>query len=65
VGTPVPGGLSWQETTSFVEALFSARDVVSADIVELCPIPGQVASEFAAAQLAYKIAGHALRARPV
>jgi agmatinase len=64
VGTPVPGGLLWHETTALIAALFERKSVVSADVVELCPIPGQVASEFAAAQLAYKIAGHALRARP-
>ncbi|MFH1502416.1 MAG: agmatinase [Candidatus Eisenbacteria bacterium] len=62
VGTPVPGGLLWYEMLAFVEELFASRSVVSADVVELCPIPGQIASEFAAAQLAYKIAGHALRA---
>ena len=35
-----------------------------ADVVELCPIPGMAAPDFLAARLAYKIAGHALRARP-
>jgi agmatinase len=64
VGTPVPGGLLWYETLALLRALFAARTIVSADVVELCPIPGQVVSDFAAAQLTYRIAGHAVRARP-
>jgi agmatinase len=64
VGTPEPGGLLWYETLAFLEALFARKSVVAADIVELCPVPGLVAPDFLAARLAYKIAGHALRARP-
>jgi agmatinase len=64
VGTPEPGGLLWYETLAFLEALFERNSVVAADVVELCPIPGAVASDFVAARLAYKIVGHALRARP-
>jgi agmatinase len=62
VGTPEPGGLLWHETLIFVRTLFESRKVVSADVVELCPRPDSTASDFAAARLAYKIAGHALRA---
>lgn len=62
VGTPEPGGLMWYETLHFIETLFAARKVVSADIVELCPAQANVAPDFVAARLAYKIAGHALRA---
>ena len=62
VGTPEPGGLLWHETLALIDALFAARTVVAADVVELCPIPGSAVSDFTAARLAYKIAGHALRA---
>lgn len=62
VGTPEPGGLLWNESLAFLEALFSAKTVVAADVVELCPIAGNIVSDYAAARLAYKIAGHALRA---
>lgn len=61
VGTPEPGGLLWHETLAFVRTLFESRKVVAADIVELCPIPGFIASDFASARLAYKVAGHAIR----
>jgi agmatinase len=64
VGTPEPGGLLWYETLAFIDALFERKSVVAADVVELCPIPGAAAPDFLAARLAYKIAGHALRARP-
>ncbi|MBM3307218.1 MAG: agmatinase [Candidatus Eisenbacteria bacterium] len=62
VGTPDPGGLLWYEALAFIEALFAERAVVAADVVELCPAPDSARSDYAAARLAYKIAGHALRA---
>jgi agmatinase len=62
VGTPEPGGLLWDEALAFVQALFERREVVAADVVELCPIEGLAAPDFLAARLAYKIAGHAARA---
>lgn len=62
VGTPEPGGLLWDETLAFVRTLFESRKVVCADVVELCPHARSVRSDFVAARLAYKIAGHALRA---
>jgi agmatinase len=64
VGTPEPGGLLWHEALELIGALFEERDVVAADVAELSPIPGIVAPDFVAARLAYKIVGHALRARP-
>jgi agmatinase len=64
VGTPEPGGILWYEALALIEALFERKAVVGADVVELCPIPGTVSPDFVAARLAYKIAGHALRARP-
>jgi agmatinase len=62
VGTPEPGGLLWYEVLTFLRTLFERRNVVAADIVELCPIDGMVAPDFLAARLAYAIAGHAIRA---
>ncbi len=57
-GTPEPGGLNWQEVTKLLRAVAKERNIVGADIVELAPIPGQVASDFLAARLAYKIIGY-------
>jgi agmatinase len=55
VGTPEPGGLSWRELTTLLRRVFEQRTVVAADVVELCPIPGLVSPNFAAARLVYKL----------
>src|SRR4051794_31288750 len=54
-GTPEPGGLSWQEITRLLRATAERRRIVSADIVELSPIPGMVAPSFLCAKLLYKL----------
>jgi agmatinase len=54
-GTPEPGGLSWTEITSLLRAVAERRRVISADIVELSPIPGMVAPSFLCAKLVYKL----------
>jgi agmatinase len=54
-GTPEPGGLSWQEITALLRATAERRTIVSADIVELSPIPGMVAPSFLCAKLLYKL----------
>ncbi|MGH7680555.1 MAG: agmatinase [Candidatus Eiseniibacteriota bacterium] len=58
VGTPEPGGLTWDEGLRLLRAVFERRQVVGCDIVELCPIPGQPASDFFAAKLANKLIGY-------
>lgn len=55
VGTPEPGGLSWRELTTLLRRVFSERNVVACDVVELCPIPGMWAPNFVAARLVYKL----------
>ena len=34
------------------------------DVAELCPIPGQVVTDFTTAKLVYRLIGYALMARP-
>jgi agmatinase len=58
VGTPEPGGLTWDEGLRILRAVCERRQVVGCDIVELCPIPGQPASDFFAAKLANKMIGY-------
>jgi agmatinase len=55
VGTPEPGGLTWYEALGLLRRVFASRRVVGADIVELCPIAGQVGPNFLCAKLLYKI----------
>jgi agmatinase len=57
-GTPEPGGLSWNEMMEIVKAVASKKRVVGFDVVELSPIPGNPASDFTAAKLAYKFLGY-------
>ena len=54
-GTPEPGGLSWTEIISLLRAVADRRRIISADVVELSPIPGMVAPSFLCAKLIYKL----------
>ncbi len=54
-GTPEPGGLSWTEITTLLRTVAERRRIVSADVVELSPIPGMVAPSFLCAKLVYKL----------
>lgn len=60
-GTPVPGGLSWYQALELANRAVRGRSIVGFDIVELAPQPGKIASDFAAALLAYSLMGIALR----
>src|SRR5213596_1755456 len=55
VGTPEPGGLTWYEMLSLLRRVIDSRRVVGCDIVELCPMPSNVAPNFLCAKLLYKI----------
>ena len=55
VGTPEPGGLTWYEGLALLRRVIDSRRVVGCDIVELCPMPGNVAPNFLCAKLIYKI----------
>jgi len=54
-GTPLPGGLLWYETLTFLELLFKSKNVVGFDVVELCPQKESKISDVLAAVLVYKI----------
>ncbi len=57
VGTPEPGGLGWYDVLSLLQCVVSNRRVVGVDVVELCPRPGDVTTDFLAAKLIYRILG--------
>jgi agmatinase len=59
-GTPEPGGLDWYEAVDLLRAVSGRARIVGCDVVELAPIAGQVASDFLAARLAYRLMGLAL-----
>ncbi|MDE0535369.1 agmatinase [Tenacibaculum sp. L6] len=54
-GTPEPGGLFYYETLEFLKKVFTERNVVGFDIVELCPNESEKSSDFLAAKLYYKM----------
>jgi agmatinase len=55
VGTPEPGGLSWDETMELIRRVSLNKKIIGADVVELSPRPGLNYADFAAAKLAYKV----------
>jgi agmatinase len=59
VGTPEPGGLSWQQILELLRAVASGKQIVGFDLVELCPREGPSSCAFLAAKLAYKLMGYA------
>jgi N1-aminopropylagmatine ureohydrolase len=58
-GTPEPGGLDWYRVTSVLREVARRRRVVAFDVVELAPISGNVAPDFLAAKLVYRLLGYA------
>jgi agmatinase len=58
-GTPEPGGLDWYRATALLRAVAERRRIVGFDVVELAPIPGNVAPDFLAAKLVYRLLGYA------
>jgi agmatinase len=57
VGTPEPGGLLWYQTLRLLNRVIDEKNVVGFDVVELCPIAGNIAPDFFAAKLVFKILG--------
>ncbi len=67
VGTPEPGGLGWYDVLRIVRRVAETRHIVGFDVVELFPIPGNIAPDFLAAKLVYKVLGYRFKlgkARP-
>jgi agmatinase len=62
-GTPEPGGLDWYEASDLIGALSASKRIVGFDVVELAPLPGNVASDFLAARMTYRMIGHMLRSQ--
>ena len=58
VGTPEPGGLNWYALLQFLQRLFTTRQVIGGDVMELAPLVDSVVSEFTAAKLVYKLIGY-------
>lgn len=57
-GTPEPGGLGWYDVLGILRKAISKKKIVGFDVVELCPIPGNIAPDFLSAKLVYKMMGY-------
>ncbi len=64
VGTPEPGGLTWQQLTSLLKAVAQTKRIVGFDLVELSPSQGTESCAYLAAKLAYKLMGYATLRSP-
>lgn len=62
-GTPEPGGLDWYRTLAVLREVARHRRIVGFDVVELAPLPGNVAPDFLAAKLIYRLLGYAFLLR--
>ena len=58
VGTPEPGGLHWYQLLDLFRELCHRTTIVGMDVVELCPMEGQIRADFLAAKLVYKMIGY-------
>ncbi|RJR43084.1 MAG: agmatinase [Deltaproteobacteria bacterium] len=63
VGTPEPGGLTYQQVLTIISTLTQRGPVIGLDLVELAPIPGNRVSEFTAARILYKAVGYIYQSR--
>ena len=59
VGTPEPGGMSWQQVLELLRAVGAEKKIVGFDLTELCPREGPTSCAYLAAKLAYKMMGYA------
>lgn len=62
-GTPEPGGGDWYRTLHFLRRVFTEREVIGCDIVELAPTPGLHAPDFLVAKLGYKLLSYRFQDR--
>lgn len=62
-GTPEPGGLDWYRILAVLKQVALHKRIVAFDVVELAPIPGNVAPDFLAAKLVYKLLGYSFLLR--
>lgn len=54
-GTPEPGGLSWNDAMALMKKVAEKKKIIGFDVVELCPNSSNLAPDYLAAKLVYKI----------
>lgn len=61
VGTPEPGGFSWEDIVGLIEAVAAKRQIVGFDVMEHAPDYGNPSDSYLAAKLIYRILGLAIK----
>ena len=59
VGTPEPGGMTWETLSALLRTVGDNREIVGFDVSELSPDEGPEACAFTAAKLVYKLIAYA------
>lgn len=54
-GTPEPGGLGWYGVLDLLDIVSKNKNIAGFDVVELCPSKNNMAPDFLAAKLIYKL----------
>lgn len=62
-GTPEPGGIDWNQAMRLLRRVAEEKNIVGCDVVELCPNPYNVAPDYLAAKLIYKLLSYRFEAR--
>lgn len=62
-GTPEPGGLSWNQAMSLLKKVIQEKQVIGFDVVELCPNPSNLAPDYLAAKLIYKLLSYKFKGK--
>jgi len=57
-GTPEPGGLYWRDVLRLLKSVSRTCKIRGFDVVELAPISGDIAPDFMAAKLIYRLMGY-------
>ena len=58
VGTPEPGGLGWYLMLDVLKLIAQDKEIVGFDITELAPLEGNIAPDFLASKLIYRLLGY-------
>jgi len=58
VGTPEPGGLGWYLMLDILKLVAQNREIIGFDVVELSPLAGNIAPDFLASKLIYRLIGY-------
>ncbi len=57
-GTPEPGGLYWRDVLHLLKVVSKKCKIRGFDVVELAPVSGNIAPDFMAAKLVYRLMGY-------